>query len=67
MNKLYKTINKLIYNEPQAGKAHSLNSNDIDSQISKYLRMNYYNVKLSNIDVFNIKKIIKENGNSIQY
>lgn len=67
MNNLDKTINKPIYNEPQTGKAHSLNSNDIDSQISKYLRMNYYNVKLSNIDVFNIKKIIKENGNSIQY
>ncbi len=52
---------KPLYKEPITGKEHSVNYDDIDSEFSKYLRQNYYNIKLSNEDVSLIKKKWKEN------
>jgi hypothetical protein len=57
----FKDIDKPLYKEPKTGKEHSLNYEDIDSEFSKYLRQNYYNVKLSNEDVSLIRKEWKEN------
>ena len=50
MKDVFKPLNK----EPKSGKEHSLE--DVDSEFNKYLRLNFYNVKLSNFDIYEIKK-----------
>lgn len=45
-----------IYKESETGKEHSLKYDEIDIEFAKYLRQNYYSVKLSNYDVYELKK-----------
>jgi hypothetical protein len=53
---LYKDIDKPLYKEPETGKEHSLKYENNEPEFAEYLRVNYYNVKLSNEDVSIIKR-----------
>ncbi len=53
---IYKYIDKPLYKEPKTGKEHSLKYENDEPEFAKYLRTNYYNVKLSNEDVSIIKQ-----------
>ena len=52
---IYKDIDKPLYKELKTGKEHSLKYEN-EPEFAKYLRTNYYNVKLSNEDVSIIKQ-----------
>ena len=45
----------------KTGKEHSLECDE--TEFNKYLRLNFYNVKLSNSDVYEIKKMWNINNN----
>lgn len=49
-------LTKPLYQEPLTGKEHSLKYDEIDSCFAKYLRLNFYNVKLNNVDIHELKK-----------
>ncbi len=51
-----KSINKPINKESETGKEHSLRYDDDNIEFAEYLRQNFYNVKLSNYDVYQLKK-----------
>ncbi len=52
----FKPLYKSLYKDNKTGKEHSLKYDELDQDFAKWLRLNYYNVKLSNIDVDEIKK-----------
>jgi hypothetical protein len=55
MNSIYNPI----YKENQSGKIHSMKYEKDDIKFAQWLRLNYYNVLLSNRDVYELRVIYK--------
>jgi len=60
-----KPINKPINRESETGKEHSLRYDDDNIEFAEYLRQNFYNVKLSNYDVYQLKKNFENENKKI--
>ena len=55
-----KPLFKPLFKPDVTGKEHSLKYEEVDPEFAKFLRLNYYNVKLSNLDVSILKKNLQK-------